>query len=77
MFELCIFDSGIGINSENLSNIFEFFRQEDQEDSRLYNGIGVGLSICKGILTKCGGQIWVESEKNSGSKFFATIPILP
>lgn len=76
MFQFCVFDTGIGINKDNLHVIFEFFRQEDQIDTRMYNGIGVGLSICKGIITKCGGSIWVESEKNKGSRFYVTLPIL-
>jgi signal transduction histidine kinase len=76
MFQFCVFDTGIGINNENLHSIFDFFRQEDQIDSRMYNGIGVGLSICKGIISKCGGAIWAESEKNKGSRFYVTLPIL-
>lgn len=75
MFQICVTDTGIGINSENLHTIFDFFKQEDQLDTRMFNGIGVGLSICKGIVTKAGGKIWVESEKNKGSAFYVTIPI--
>ncbi|OQA98833.1 MAG: Sensor protein SrrB [Bacteroidetes bacterium ADurb.Bin217] len=75
MFQINVKDTGIGINAENLHSIFDFFIQEDQLDTRMYNGIGVGLSICKGIVTKAGGKIWVESEKNKGSTFFVTIPI--
>jgi signal transduction histidine kinase len=75
MFQICVKDTGIGINAENLHSIFDFFIQEDQLDTRMYNGIGVGLSICKGIITKAGGKIWAESEKNKGSAFYVTIPI--
>lgn len=75
MFQICVKDTGIGINSENLHSIFDFFIQEDQLDTRMYNGIGVGLSICKGIVTRAGGKIWAESEKNKGSAFYVTIPI--
>lgn len=75
MFQISVKDTGIGINAENLHSIFDFFIQEDQLDTRMYNGIGVGLSICKGIVTKAGGKIWVESEKNKGSAFYVTIPI--
>ena len=74
--EFSIYDTGIGISKENATKIFDFFTQENQENSRTYDGIGVGLSICKGIIVKSGGQIWIESEKNKGTKVFITLPII-
>jgi two-component system sensor histidine kinase EvgS len=71
-----VFDTGIGISNDHIHSVFEFFRQEDQHDSRVFNGIGVGLSICKGIITKVGGSIWAESEKNKGSRVYVTVPII-
>lgn len=76
LFEICIYDTGIGISENKLEFIFEYFRQEDQQDTRKYSGIGVGLSICKGLIQKAGGNIKVESERNKGTKVFVTIPIL-
>jgi len=37
-------------------------------------GVGLGISICKGIITKLGGKIWLESEVGKGTTFFFTIP---
>jgi len=75
LFEICISDSGIGITPEQQSTIFDFFRQIDQEDTRKYSGIGVGLSICKGLVHKSSGSIWIESNHNKGTKVFVTIPL--
>lgn len=71
-----IFDTGIGISKENISKIFEYFTQENQENTREFSGIGVGLSICKGIVISCGGSIWIESEKNKGTDVFISLPII-
>ncbi|MCX6283940.1 MAG: ATP-binding protein [Bacteroidetes bacterium] len=70
-------DTGIGINDENQAVIFEHFRQADIENSPVYGGSGLGLSICKGSLEMLGGRIWVESSPGKGSTFFFTIPFLP
>jgi len=37
-------------------------------------GVGLGISICKGIITKLGGKIWVESEPGKGTAFYFNIP---
>lgn len=62
-------DTGIGISSENLKNVFQNFIQEDATISRKYGGTGLGLSISQGIVDSMGGQIEVESAKGVGSKF--------
>lgn len=75
--EIVIFvkDSGIGINLNVETNIFDHFFQEDISISRDHEGSGLGLSIAKGLVELLGGRIWVESVKGEGSTFFFTIPI--
>jgi len=70
-------DTGIGIAPEFQDKIFERFVQADLKISRGFEGAGLGLSICKGLVEKLGGKIWVESEVNKGSTFFFTIPYKP
>lgn len=67
-------DSGIGINSDNLGNIFKRFYQEDGSTTRRYGGVGLGLTICKEIVEAHGGEIWAESEPGQGSTFCFTLP---
>ncbi|HEY3347862.1 MAG TPA: ATP-binding protein, partial [Nitrospirota bacterium] len=51
--------------------IFEIFFREDQSSTQ---GEGLGLPMVRKMLTGMGGRIWVESEKDSGSKFFFSLP---
>jgi signal transduction histidine kinase len=67
-------DTGIGINVDFHSDIFERFRKVDQEDTKLYDGVGLGLAICKGNIQLLKGDIWIDSAPGKGSKFFFTIP---
>jgi len=50
-------------------NLFKKFYQVTQGHQRKHGGVGLGLSICKGIITKLGGKIWVESEPDKGCTF--------
>jgi PAS domain S-box-containing protein len=67
-------DTGIGIDEELFSTIFEYFRQADEGNTRAFGGIGLGLPIAKGLTGLLGGEIWVESRKGIGSKFYFTHP---
>lgn len=69
-----VFDTGKGIPSEKRELIFESFRQGDEAKNRRYNGTGMGLPICKGLVELLGGEMWLESEPDKGSSFFFTIP---
>ncbi|NQY75392.1 MAG: AAA family ATPase [Candidatus Margulisbacteria bacterium] len=73
--EIRISDTGIGISSEHIDMIFDRFRQVEQDDTRSYDGAGLGLSICKYVIHSHGGDISVESDGQSGSTFILTIPI--
>ena len=70
MMEGYVRDSGSGIPAEKLNNVFGRFEKLDL----LKQGFGLGLSICKSILDKMGGEIWVESELGVGSCFYFSIP---
>jgi len=67
-------DNGSGISKENQENLFKKFYQVSRGHRREHGGLGLGLSICKGIITKLGGKIWVESEPDKGSTFYFEIP---
>ncbi|HJF72292.1 MAG TPA: response regulator [Butyricimonas virosa] len=70
MMEGYVRDTGSGIPVEKLNNVFGRFEKLDL----LKQGFGLGLSICKSILDKIGGEIWVESELGIGSCFYFSIP---
>lgn len=67
-------DTGIGIENDHLTNIFEPFRQAHEGISRLKGGIGLGLAICKRRVEMWGGILKVESTIGKGSLFTFTIP---
>ena len=68
-------DSGIGIAQDKQSIIFNRFRQvEDGYLTREYGGVGLGLSISKGLIDLMKGNIWLESELGAGSTFYFTLP---
>jgi len=70
-------DTGIGINKENLSTIFEEFRQEISGHHRPFEGLGVGLTLVREVVERMGGQVTVVSEKGFGSEFGILIPFRP
>ncbi len=67
-------DTGIGIGEKDQEFIFDQFRQADESTTRKYGGTGVGLALCKRLVELLGGKLWVESNKDEGSKFSFTIP---
>lgn len=67
-------DTGMGIDKEMQSIIFERFRQVDETKNRPFEGSGLGLSITKGLVEMLGGKIWLESVVGKGSTFYVLIP---
>jgi signal transduction histidine kinase len=72
--EICIKDTGIGIEEENLGKIFDKFFQADPSIRRQYGGTGLGLSIVKRLVELHGGTMRVESKYGEGSMFCFTLP---
>jgi PAS domain S-box-containing protein len=75
LIEFYVSDTGIGIPKDKHHIIFERFRQADDSNTRKYGGTGLGLTICKNLLSLLGGEIRLESEQGSGTTFFVTLPI--
>lgn len=74
--EVCIADSGRGIEPTQLKAIFARFSQQEGYLRRLTSGTGLGLAICQQIIQGLGGQIWAESlGKNQGSQFYFRLPL--
>jgi len=68
-------DHGEGIAPADLPKLFRKFSQVDSSATRKAGGTGLGLVICKGIVEKHSGKIWVESTPGLGSTFYFTLPI--
>ena len=77
--EFSVADTGAGIAPEHQETIFERFRQirRQRDSDSATQGIGLGLAICKEIISQHNGKIWVESTMGKGSKFLFLIPSLP
>lgn len=66
---ISVTDNGVGIPKEDLDKVFDRFYSTDDTSSGQRKGLGLGLSICRGIVESHGGEIWVESKPRQGSKF--------
>ena len=65
-------DTGCGISEDKFEAIFNRFSQAGDKDFKTGNGLG--LSICKGLMLKLGGEIWLKSKVGSGTTFYFTLP---
>ncbi len=73
--QIKIEDTGIGITSNEMRKIFDFFAYGDDEKSMTYGGIGLGLSLAKGYTQLLGGEILAESTSQIGSTFTVFLPM--
>jgi signal transduction histidine kinase len=72
-----VIDTGIGIPKTEYDRIFDQFYQVEPSLTRKYQGMGLGLSITKGMVEVHKGRVWVESIVGKGSKFTVVLPTAP
>ncbi len=75
MVEFAVSDNGPGIPPDKLELIFDKFARLQVD--RIPKGLGLGLAFCKLAVRSHGGEIWVESQVNAGSRFIFTLPVEP
>jgi signal transduction histidine kinase len=73
LLEFFVKDTGVGMDDDQKTFIFNHFRQGNESLNRNYEGSGLGLAIAKSYVEILGGSIWVESEPVKGSVFYFTI----
>ena len=70
--EFYVKDSGIGIPAERVAAIFQRFGKIND----FVQGIGLGLTLCRMLVEKMGGRIWLRSQEGKGSRFYFTLPLI-
>ncbi len=68
-------DTGVGIATEQIPKLFQYFSQIDDSRTRKYGGTGMGLALSRQLCLLLGGDIWVDSELNHGSTFTVRLPL--
>lgn len=74
MIRFFVKDTGVGVSPEFSDRIFRSFNQENEDITRGYEGLGLGLSISKGLVELLGGSIGYESEPGKGAEFYFNLP---
>ena len=69
-------DTGSGIDINNLPFVFDQFYKADKSRQRSHGGAGIGLALVKKFVELHGGTVWVESERDKGSTFYFSIPVV-
>lgn len=75
LIEFYVKDTGIGIPKEKQKEIFQRFNKIETDNSKLYRGTGLGLTITQNLIERLGGTIRVDSEPDQGSTFYFTLPL--
>ncbi len=68
-------DNGVGIEEENLKNLFELDKSFTTPGTENEKGSGLGIILCRDFIKKHGGRIWVESKVGTGTTFYFTLPV--
>src|SRR5262249_16445603 len=68
-------DAGMGMNESTRAQLFERFHRAEAARTRHIRGLGLGLFICREIVTRHGGRIWVETTEGKGSTFYVAVPL--
>ena len=74
VLQFTVADTGIGMTSEEIKELFQRFKRSETSEKKQISGTGLGLSISKNLVELLGGQMWVESEINKGTKFTFELP---
>jgi PAS domain S-box-containing protein len=75
MIQVCVSDSGIGIDPVTLPKLFRIDEKVRSSGTAQEKGTGLGLILCRELIGKIGGKIWVESGPGEGSRFYFTVPV--
>jgi signal transduction histidine kinase len=74
MIIICVADSGVGIASQRLNDLFQIETSFSTVGTANEKGTGLGLILCNELVRENGGQIWAESTLGEGSRFYFTLP---
>ena len=74
LIKVSVKDNGVGMNKDKLEKLFRIDSARSNKGTAKETGTGLGLILCKELVEKQNGKIWVESEVNKGSTFFFTLP---
>ena len=77
MVEICVWDNGVGISAHRQGMLFRIDEKLSTKGTANETGTGLGLLLCKEMIERQGGHIWVESKIGQGSKFYYTLPVEP
>jgi signal transduction histidine kinase len=75
--EIAVSDTGVGIPSGDLDRVFDRFYQVEDHMTRRHGGMGLGLSVVRGLVELHGGRVWAESDPDGGSRFVVVLPQEP
>ena len=75
MAQVSVKDQGIGIKPQDIDRLFERYYRVDSKQTQTISGFGIGLYLCAEIIQRHNGKIWAQSEANTGSTFYFSLPL--